>query len=135
MGHGSWWTLHMEPNQSDASGYTRTSISLMVHLTNISQGSWLKGLHRNKVLIMRRLLLPQQNRVQFVLFALGNTKWMESSSNECEDRFLEWRLERGGLHVPTRRFCCVGTRVEGMQTYQISLWSQTSTASLVWKIN
>jgi hypothetical protein len=23
MGHGSWWTLHMEPNQSVASGYSR----------------------------------------------------------------------------------------------------------------
>jgi hypothetical protein len=26
MGHESWWTLHLEPNQLDASVYSRTSI-------------------------------------------------------------------------------------------------------------
>jgi hypothetical protein len=40
----------------------------------------------------------------------GSTKWMENSSNGCEDCFLEWRLERECVHVSTRRICCEGTR-------------------------
>jgi hypothetical protein len=40
----------------------------------------------------------------------GNTKWMENSSNGCEDLFIEWRLERECVHVSTRRLYCEGTR-------------------------
>ena len=31
---GGWWTLHLEPNLLDASGYIRTSIKYMGHLEN-----------------------------------------------------------------------------------------------------
>jgi hypothetical protein len=62
---------------------------------------------------------------------LGNTKWMEISSDGCEDCVLEWRLEKECLHVSTRRFCCEGTRTKIMQTHQIHIWPETSTVSMV----
>jgi hypothetical protein len=68
MGHGRWWILHSEPNQSTASGYSRTSIDQMAHLKRTNQGSWKKDLHRKKVFIMRRLFPPQQNVLPSVLY-------------------------------------------------------------------
>ena len=40
---------------------------------------------------------------------------VESSSNGCEDLFLEWRLERECLHVSARRICYERKRTKGMQ--------------------
>jgi hypothetical protein len=44
MGHRSWWILHLEPNQLDASGSTRTSTNQMAHFTSIRQGLWQKDM-------------------------------------------------------------------------------------------
>jgi hypothetical protein len=48
----------------------------------------------------------QQKRYHPYYIFLGNTKWMENSSNGCEDYFLEWKLERKRVHVSTIRICC-----------------------------
>jgi hypothetical protein len=58
MGHESWWTLHMKPNQLDAGGYSRTSIHQMAYLKITNQDSWKNDLHKKKVLIMRRFFPP-----------------------------------------------------------------------------
>jgi hypothetical protein len=47
MGHGSWYILHLEPNQSDG--------SLEKHKARLMEKGFL---HRNKVLIMRRYFPP-----------------------------------------------------------------------------
>jgi hypothetical protein len=65
----------------------------MSHLKSTNQGLWKKELHINKVLIVRRLFSPQQNGLPSALFFHSSRKWMENSSNGCEDFFLEWRLE------------------------------------------
>ena len=39
-------------------------------------------------------------------------KRVESSSDGCEDCFLEWRLERECLHVSARRLCCERKRTK-----------------------
>ena len=60
---------------------------------------------------------------------------VESSSNGCEDCFLEWRLERECLHVYARRLCCEMKRTKGMQSCQILVWPKTSTSHMVSKVN
>jgi hypothetical protein len=110
MACGSWWELHLEPNQLILIGSLKPSTNNIFHLKRTKWGLWKKYLHRKKVLIMRRLF-------------------------PCGDHFIEWRLERECLHVSTRRFCCEGTRIESMQAHQILIWPETSTASLVWKSN
>jgi hypothetical protein len=82
MGHGNWWTLHMEPNRLAASGYSRTNIDQMGHLTSTKQGLWKKDLHRKKVLIMRRLLPPQQNGLPFVIYL----PWQHRTGG----KFIKW---------------------------------------------
>jgi hypothetical protein len=55
---GSLYRLHLEPNQSVASGYSKKSTYKMVHLKSTKQGSWKKDFHRKKVFIMRIISPP-----------------------------------------------------------------------------
>jgi hypothetical protein len=48
MGHGSWWIFHLETNQLDVAGSTRTSTNQMAHLKSIRRGLWKKGMHIKK---------------------------------------------------------------------------------------
>jgi hypothetical protein len=59
---------------------------------------------------MRKLFPPQKNGIPSTLYFPWQHKWMENSSNGCEDLFLEWRLERESVHISTRRLCFEGTR-------------------------
>jgi len=74
MGHGIWLTLHSKPNQLAASGSSITSTNMMTHLTSTKWGLWKNDLHKNKSLIMRRLLPPQQNGIPFILCFPGQHK-------------------------------------------------------------
>ena len=65
-----------------ASGYSRTSTDQMAHLTNIRQGLWQKDLQRKKVLIMRRIFLPQQNGLPSVLYF----PWQ----HKMDRKFIKW---------------------------------------------
>ena len=48
------------------------------------------------------------------LLSLAAQKGVESSSDGCEDCFLEWRLERECLHVSSRMIYCERTRTQFM---------------------
>ena len=48
MVHGSWWNLHLIPNQLAANGSTKTSTNHMAHLTSIQRSLWRKFLNKNK---------------------------------------------------------------------------------------
>jgi hypothetical protein len=56
---------------------------------------------------------------------------MESSSNGCEELFLECILEKKCFCVSARRFCFEETRIESMQANQILIWHEASTMILV----
>jgi hypothetical protein len=55
IGHGSWWTLHLEPNQLDASGYSRTTTNQMDHFTSTNH-TQIKA-HGKRICIEIRCLL------------------------------------------------------------------------------
>jgi hypothetical protein len=61
----------------------------MAHLKSKKQGSWKNDLQRKKVLIMRRLFPHNKMGCNSYSIFHDNTKWMENSSNGCEDYFLE----------------------------------------------
>ena len=65
------------------------------------------------------------------LLYLAAQKWVESSSDGCEDCFLEWRLERECLHVSAKRLCCERKRTKGMQACQILVWPKKSASRMV----
>jgi hypothetical protein len=68
MGCGSWWELHLEPNQLVVIGSSKPSKNKMFHLKRTKRGLWKKYFHRNKVLIMRGLFPQEQNVLPFILY-------------------------------------------------------------------
>jgi hypothetical protein len=68
--NGMWKLVDppFEPNQLDTSGSLRTSTNQITHLKSTKQCSWQKDLHRNKVLIMKRIFTPYQNGIPSILY-------------------------------------------------------------------
>jgi hypothetical protein len=93
MGHGSWWILHLEPNQSTASGYSRTSIDHITHLTSTKQGSWKKDLHKNKVLIMRNISPTTKWDTIQTLFSMATHNGWKIHQMDVKTSFLNGDLK------------------------------------------
>ena len=80
---------------------------------------------------MRRIFPHSKMGYHLDSVFLGSTKWM----NECKNFFLEWRSEIKCFYVSTKSILCEGMGAKTMQAYQILVWPQTSTATLIWEVD
>eukprot|EP00253_Pinus_taeda_P029221 PITA_29221 len=93
--NGTWKLvdLHLEPNQLDSSGSTRTSTKLMAHLTSTNLGLWQKVLHRRKGSIMRKLFSHSKMATIRTLFALAAQNGWKVHQMDVKTAFLNGDLK------------------------------------------